>query len=69
MDNRKLFRIGAIGSVVTALCCFTPILVIVLTSIGLAGVISYLDIVLLPLLGAFVLMLLVALVRKARRNG
>ncbi|WP_299727552.1 mercury resistance system transport protein MerF [uncultured Tateyamaria sp.] len=69
MDNRKLLRIGAIGTVVTALCCFTPLLVIVLSAIGLAGVIAYLDLVLLPLLGLFVLVLITALIRKVRSNG
>ncbi|MFL4469045.1 mercury resistance system transport protein MerF [Tateyamaria armeniaca] len=69
MDARRLFRIGAIGTAVTALCCFTPLLVVVLSGIGLAGTIAYLDMVLLPLLGAFVLVMLVAWIRKARANG
>ncbi len=50
----KLTRIGLIGAVITALCCFTPILVWILAGIGLDGVIAYLDPILLPLLGLFI---------------
>ncbi|MEP2891897.1 mercury resistance system transport protein MerF [Tateyamaria sp.] len=66
---RHLFRIGAIGTVITALCCFTPFLVVALTSLGLAGAISYLDIVLLPVLGAFMVLFIVALIQKMRPDG
>lgn len=69
MNHRRLFRIGAIGTVITALCCFTPLLVIGLTSLGLVGAISYLDAVLLPLLGAFVLLFVFALIQRVRHNG
>ncbi|MEP5631022.1 MAG: mercury resistance system transport protein MerF [Tateyamaria sp.] len=68
-SSRRLFRIGAIGTVITALCCFTPFLVVALTSLGLAGAISYLDIVLLPVLGAFMVLLIVALIQKMRPDG
>lgn len=47
----KRFRtIGGIVSAVIALCCFTPILVIGVTAIGLAGIVGWLDYVLFPLL-------------------
>jgi len=54
MKAARLFRIGVIGTVVTALCCFTPVLVVVLTAVGLAGVIGALDMILLPLLFLFI---------------
>lgn len=69
MQPRRFLRIGIIGTVVTALCCFTPLLVIALTSLGLAGAIAYLDMVLLPLLGVFVLLLMVGLILKVRAGG
>ena len=69
MNQRRLFRIGAIGTVITALCCFTPFLVIGLTSLGLVGAIAYLDMILLPLLGIFALLLIFALIQKVRSNG
>jgi mercuric ion transport protein len=37
------------------LCCFTPILVIFLGTVGLSKIIGYLDYALLPALGIFVL--------------
>jgi hypothetical protein len=36
------------GTVIVALCCFTPVLVITLSAIGLGAVVGYLDYVLLP---------------------
>ena len=35
--TKRLLVIGGIGSVLTALCCFTPVLAIVLTTIGLGA--------------------------------
>ncbi|WP_372741013.1 mercury resistance system transport protein MerF [Neptunomonas sp.] len=55
-----------IGSVIAALCCFTPILVILLGVIGMSSVVGYLDYVLLPVLGVFVCITFYALVMKSR---
>jgi mercuric ion transport protein len=41
---------AAIGTAVVALCCFTPLLVIVLGLVGLSFLTPYLDYVLLPAL-------------------
>ena len=57
----KLTWFGAVGTVITALCCFTPLLVIVLSAIGLGALVQSLDAVLLPLLGVFVVILGVGL--------
>ena len=55
MHNPKtLLRVSVIGTVLVALCCFTPILVILLGTVGLAALTGYLDYVLLPAL-AFLL--------------
>jgi hypothetical protein len=40
-------KYGLAGIVVVALCCFTPILVILLGLVGLSAVLGWLDIVLL----------------------
>ena len=64
----RLLLTGAIGSAVTALCCFTPVLVIGLGALGLAAWVGWLDYVLLPLLGGFLLLLAYALVRRAHRG-
>lgn len=53
MKNKSLFRIGIIGTVLAALCCFTPILVVVLTAVGMASLIPRLDPVLIPILIVF----------------
>lgn len=60
---KALIGIGGVGALVTALCCFTPVLVIALGAIGAGAAVAYLDMVLLPLLGLFLLMLLVGLLR------
>ena len=49
----RLIKAGAIGSAVLALCCFTPILVVLFSAIGLGAWIGGLDAVLLPLLAVF----------------
>jgi len=57
---------AAIGTAVVALCCFTPLLVIVLALVGLSFLTPYLDYVLLP---ALVVLLVVTVVsyRKWRK--
>lgn len=64
MAPRKTLMIGAIGTVITALCCFTPVLVIALAAIGAGGMAVYLDFVLLPLLAFFMVLTVVALLRR-----
>ena len=66
MEDRNLFRIGAIGAVIAALCCFTPLLVVLLAAVGLSAVVAYLDYVLLPALAVFVGITIYALVRRRR---
>lgn len=46
-------RAGIAGSVVAALCCFTPLAVILLGWVGLSAWLGWLDYVLLPALGLF----------------
>ena len=62
----RLTRIGLVGTVLTAICCFTPLLVWALAAIGLAGLVAYLDPVLLPLLGVFLALILIGYVRQNR---
>jgi mercuric ion transport protein len=61
--SNKLLKVGLLGSVITALCCFTPILVGVLSVFGLGVIISYLDFVLLPLLAVFIVLTIVGFIR------
>ncbi len=62
--NNRLLKFGIIGTVVAALCCFTPVLVVLFGVVGLAALVGYLDYVLFPALGLFVLLTLYALWRK-----
>ena len=64
MKKSKLLRIGIVGSVVAALCCFTPILVILLGAVGLAATVGYLDYVLFPALAVFIIITIYALLKK-----
>lgn len=52
--SNKLLLTGIVGSVLTDICCFTPILVMLLSALGLSALVGYLDIVLLPVFVIFV---------------
>jgi mercuric ion transport protein len=66
MNNKVLLRTGIVGTIIAALCCFTPVLVVLLGVVGLSAIVGYLDIVLFPVLGIFVLTTLYALWRRQR---
>ena len=63
---RRCIKIGALGTVVAALCCFTPILVILLSFVGFSALTGYLDYLLLPALGVFIVILAIGLWRLRR---
>lgn len=50
MKRATLLKTGVTCSCVTAVCCFTPALVILLGAVGLSAVVGYLDYVLFPAL-------------------
>jgi mercuric ion transport protein len=59
-----LLRVGIIGAVVTALCCFTPVLVALLAAVGLSAAIGWLDYVVWPALVLFLGLTALALWRR-----
>jgi mercuric ion transport protein len=63
--NRSLW-IGVIGTLVAAVCCFTPVLAVLLGALGLSALIGYVDLLVLPLLGVFVLVLIFGIVQRVR---
>ena len=65
---KKLTKIGLVGSLVTALCCFTPLLVWLFAALGLSAMIGYLDYVLFPLLGIFILLLLISAISRENKD-
>ena len=68
MQEGKLFKTGLWGTIVTAICCFTPLLPWVLGLVGLALLIPYLDYVLFPLLFLFLGIAFLGW-HRARRTG
>ena len=68
MKNSRLLKIGVFGSVIAALCCFTPVLVLVLGAIGLSSLVGFLDYVLLPSLGLFLLITGYALWKRKQQE-
>lgn len=53
MKDRTLLRTGIAGTVIAAVCCFTPVLVVLLAGVGLSAATGYLDFVLFPALAFF----------------
>jgi mercuric ion transport protein len=64
MTDKGLLRVGIIGALVTALCCFRPVLVVLLGAVGLAAAIGWSDYVLWPALVFFVGLTALALWRR-----
>lgn len=53
MKDTTIIATGVIGAVAAALCCFTPVLVVLLGAVGLSAWRGGLDSVLLPTLAIF----------------
>ncbi len=68
MNDKKLLRIGIGGAAIAALCCFTPILVVLLGVVGLSAALGWLDYVLLPGLAFFVGLTIYAVYRRRKRQ-
>jgi len=56
MKDRTILRTGIVGSVIAAVCCFTPVLVVLLGAVGLSAWLGWLDYVLFPALAIFLAM-------------
>ncbi len=52
MGDRTGLRRGLIGSVIAAICCFTPLLVVLVAGVGLSAIVGWLDYALFPILFA-----------------
>lgn len=53
---KRRFYAALAGTVAVALCCFTPVLVILFAAIGLSAFTHYLDYVLFPALAALLIL-------------
>lgn len=68
MKKSTLLKFGITGSILAALCCFTPVLVVLLGALGLGALTGYLDYVLLPTLAIFIGIVIYALVKKGKHH-
>ncbi len=68
--KNKLLALGLGGTVLAILCCFTPLLPIVLTALGLTGLLGvlYNDAVLVPILAGFLILTGYALWRQKQQK-
>ncbi len=64
-----LLKTGLIGAVIAAICCFTPVLVVLLGAAGLAAAVGWLDYALFPLMFASLGVIAQALWIRAGRPG
>lgn len=68
MKNSTLLKIGTFGVIISALCCFTHVLVLLFGAFGLAAWVGYLDYVLMPALLFFVGLIIYAVNRKSKET-
>jgi len=61
--SKKSLYAGLSGTVLVAICCFTPILVILPGTVGLSALTPYLDFVLLPALFIMIVLTIVSYLR------
>ena len=69
MSNKRLLRLGIVGTIVAALCCFTPVLALLLGAVGLAALIGWLDPLLLPALALFLVITGYALWKREKAKS
>ena len=68
MRDSTIVKTGIIGTIIAAICCFTPLLVILLAAAGLSAWLVWLDFVLLPALVLFLGIIGYGLWRRQRIN-
>ena len=53
MKGSATMKTGLVGSIIAAVCCFTPVLAIAFGAVGLSAWLAWADFVLFPLLALF----------------
>ena len=68
--KNKLLALGLGGTILAALCCYTPLLPILLTALGLTGLLGvvYSDAILLPMLAGFLILTGYAVWRQKKQR-
>ncbi len=65
--KNPLLVTGLIGTIIAAICSFTPALAWAMAFGGLAAYVGWIDYIAIPMLGIFAAMTLIALVRRRYR--
>lgn len=65
-QNTKLIGTGVAGALVSMLCCFTPLLAVLLGALGLTAFVAKLDYVLVPIFLASIGLVIFAFARRKR---
>lgn len=68
-ETKTLLRVGLVGTVLAALCCFTLILVVLLAAASVSALTGYLDYVLLPAPALFFALTIFAIWRQRKVTG
>jgi mercuric ion transport protein len=66
MKDASIVKTGIAGSVIAAICCFTPVLVILLGAVGFSAWLGWIDYILFPALAAFLGLTAYGLWRRQR---
>ncbi len=66
MKDVTILRTGIVGSVIAAVCCATPVLVIALGALGMSALIGWVDYVVIPALALFLAIAAYGLWRRQR---
>lgn len=69
VQDKTLLKVGMGGTIVAAVCCFTPALVVLVGLVGLSAIVGWLDYGLFPLLFASMGLIAYALHLRSGRMG
>lgn len=69
MKESTLLKTGIAGSIVAAICCFTPLLVLAVAGVGLSAIVVWLDYGLFPIMFASLGLIAYALYLRSGRKG
>ncbi len=69
MNDRSLIATGVIGAALTAICCATPLLAVVLGGVGFTAWLAHADYVVMPVLFLGVALVGVGLYRRRVVDG
>jgi len=69
VQDRRLIGVGAVGTIVAALCCGTPLLVLALGALGLSAWLAWADYVLMPALLFFLGLLAYGLYQRRHKHS